>query len=59
MKPRVTQNFGSNWLNYVNCPLERLKASFEKTIEEGLIRIEITGANFFSRASKILLLLLL
>ena len=41
--PGVTQTFGSNLFNYINCPQKRLKESFEKTIEQGLIRIEVTG----------------
>jgi len=40
--PGVSVYFGSNLLNYVNCSDERLRRSFEETIEEGLIRIEVT-----------------
>jgi len=41
--PGVTVNFGSNLFNYINCHQKRLKNSFENSIEEGLIRIEVTS----------------
>ena len=44
--PGLTVNFGSNLFNYLNCTQERLGKSFEETIEEGLIRIEITSNSF-------------
>jgi len=40
--PGVSTYFGSNLLNYVSCSDERLRKSFEDSIEEGLIRIEVT-----------------
>jgi len=40
--PGVCSYFGSNLLNYVNCSDERLRRSFEETVEEGLIRVEVT-----------------
>jgi hypothetical protein len=36
--PGLTVNFGSNLFNYLNCNQKRLGKSFEKTIEEGLIK---------------------
>jgi hypothetical protein len=42
----ITVNCGSNLFYYLNCNQKRLGKSFEKTIEEGLIRIEITSKSF-------------
>ena len=43
--PGVTVNFGSNLMSYINCNQKRLRKSFENSIEEGLIRIEVSSKN--------------